>query len=87
MEKVKTCLQQLVLLLVAGYQLISRSILLPRCRYYPSCSAYAHEAITRFGVFSGGYLVMKRLLRCHPFSKKYGLDLVPGAPGTCCTKD
>ena len=87
MDKVKTSLQQLVLLLVAGYQLISRSILPPRCRFYPSCSAYAQEAITRFGIFSGGCLVIKRLLRCHPFSKKHGLDFVPGVPGTCCTKD
>ncbi|MBO8141054.1 MAG: membrane protein insertion efficiency factor YidD [Firmicutes bacterium] len=39
----------------------------PRCRFYPSCSAYAEEAITRYGVLRGGWLSLKRLLKCHPW--------------------
>jgi putative membrane protein insertion efficiency factor len=39
------------------------------CRFYPSCSQYAAEAIEKYGVFSGGIKSVKRLLRCNPFSK------------------
>ncbi len=47
-----------------------------RCRYYPTCSNYAMEAIYRYGVFRGGYLSIKRILRCNPWGK-YGYDPVP----------
>ena len=39
----------------------------PSCRYIPSCSAYAMEAITKYGAAKGGWLALKRLSRCHPF--------------------
>jgi len=39
----------------------------PCCRFYPSCSSYAIESIERFGVAKGGWLSMKRIIRCHPF--------------------
>lgn len=46
------------------------SLFLPRvCRFYPTCSKYALEAIQKYGVFKGGRLVLGRILRCHPFSK------------------
>ena len=46
------------------------------CRFWPSCSAYAAEAIETYGLFSGGRLAVRRILRCHPFGGR-GVDLVP----------
>ncbi len=49
----------------------------PRCRYYPTCSAYAYQAISKYGALKGGWLAFKRLCRCHPFSKRDYFDPVP----------
>lgn len=48
----------------------------PSCRFTPSCSAYAQEAVNRYGAGRGGWLTLRRLLRCHPFGGK-GYDPVP----------
>lgn len=48
----------------------------PTCKYYPTCSQYAIEAIEKYGAFKGGFLAIKRILRCNPFSKG-GYDPVP----------
>ena len=48
----------------------------PSCRFLPTCSAYSLEAIQRFGAIKGGYLAIKRILKCHPFHPG-GIDLVP----------
>ncbi len=47
------------------------------CRFEPTCSRYAYEAIERFGVARGVWLGLKRLARCQPFSRKFGFDPVP----------
>lgn len=46
------------------------------CRYYPTCSQYAIEAIEEYGFFGGWYLAIKRIIRCNPFGR-YGYDPVP----------
>jgi putative membrane protein insertion efficiency factor len=63
-------------LLIRLYQWTVSPLLGPRCRFHPSCSHYAHEAVVRFGVLTGGWLALKRLLRCHPWHPG-GLDPVP----------
>lgn len=63
-------------MLIAGYQRFL-SPLLPRvCRFYPSCSTYASEAIERHGAWRGGILAVRRIARCHPFHPG-GYDPVP----------
>jgi len=62
--------------LIRGYQAIISPLLPPACRFYPSCSSYAHEAFSRHGAGAGLKLTIFRLLRCHPFCAG-GIDLVP----------
>jgi len=62
--------------LIRAYQLTASPLLGPRCRFYPSCSHYAHEAILRHGVLRGGGLTLARLARCHPWHSG-GFDPVP----------
>ena len=47
------------------------------CRFYPTCSQYAIEAVSKHGVFKGLGLAIKRFSRCHPYSKEAHIDLVP----------
>ena len=61
---------------IRGYQLVISPMIGPRCRFYPSCSCYAHTAIERHGVVRGLWLGLRRLLRCHPFAPG-GYDPVP----------
>jgi len=57
---------RLLLLLIAVYRRLVSPLLPATCRYYPTCSAYAEEAVRRFGWLRGGGLAVRRLLRCHP---------------------
>ncbi len=69
-------LARFLVMLVRGYQ-VSISPLLPAsCRYTPSCSQYAIEALKRHGALKGSWLTVRRLLRCHPF-RPGGFDPVP----------
>ncbi len=49
----------------------------PSCRFTPTCSAYAYEAINKYGIMKGGWLAVKRIVRCHPFYKGDPYDPVP----------
>jgi uncharacterized protein len=68
--------RHLLLWIIRAYQLLVSPWLGPRCRFYPSCSCYAHAAIEQHGALRGGWLALRRLLRCHPFHEG-GYDPVP----------
>jgi putative membrane protein insertion efficiency factor len=80
------------LYLLRGYKRWISPMLPPSCRYVPTCSEYAMEAVERFGVFRGGAMAALRVLRCHPFVKG-GLDPVVRIdpmvknPTHCCVRD
>ena len=65
-----------LILLVRAYQIVLSPLLPASCRYYPSCSTYAIEALERHGALRGGWLTLRRLLRCNPF-RPGGYDPVP----------
>jgi uncharacterized protein len=67
---------RLLVLLLTGYRLFVSPLLGQRCRFYPSCSAYALEAVQVHGALRGSWLAVRRLSRCHPFHAG-GLDPVP----------
>ncbi|MCX5932789.1 MAG: membrane protein insertion efficiency factor YidD [Cyanobacteria bacterium] len=69
-------LQFALMALITGYRRWLSPLLGPRCRFIPSCSAYGLEAIQRHGPWRGGWLTLRRLLRCHPFTP-CGCDPVP----------
>ncbi len=62
--------------LIRGYQRVISPLLPPSCRFHPSCSQYALEAVTRHGALRGSWLAARRLVRCHPFHPG-GYDPVP----------
>ncbi len=62
--------------LIRGWQLGPSAILPPSCRFQPSCSQYAIEAIDKYGPIKGGWLAFKRIMRCHPWGG-CGHDPVP----------
>ena len=76
MAKNNSTPQKLVITGIKGYQRFISPLLGSNCRFTPSCSAYATEAINRFGVIKGGWLSSKRILRCHPLNDG-GEDPVP----------
>lgn len=69
-------MRKLITLLIRLYQVTISPYLGGRCRYVPTCSEYAIEAIERFGVIKGSILAIKRLFSCHPWGK-CGYDPVP----------
>jgi len=69
-------MRMVLVAVVRGYQMILSPLLPAACRYYPSCSAYAIEALERHGAFRGTWLTMRRIARCNPF-RPGGFDPVP----------
>ncbi|PKG22239.1 membrane protein insertion efficiency factor YidD [Niallia nealsonii] len=69
-------MQKLFIFIIRFYQKIISPLTPPSCRFYPTCSSYGLEAIKRYGAFKGGYLTIKRILKCHPFHPG-GIDPVP----------
>jgi putative membrane protein insertion efficiency factor len=65
-----------LVLVIRGYQLWVSPLLPATCRYYPTCSVYAIEALERHGALNGSWLAIRRILRCHPF-RPGGYDPVP----------
>ena len=65
-----------LVLAIRGYQVAISPLLPPACRYYPTCSHYAVEALERHGPVRGSWLALRRILRCHPF-RPGGYDPVP----------
>jgi len=76
MAKDNSTPQHLAVALVKAYQRWLSPLLGNNCRFHPSCSYYAIEAINRFGVLKGCWLAGKRILKCHPLNAG-GLDPVP----------
>lgn len=68
--------RRLAMLLVRAYQYLISPLLGPRCRFHPTCSHYALEAFEQHGLWRGGFLALRRLLRCHPWHPG-GYDPVP----------
>ena len=68
---------------VRVYQYAISPVLGPRCRYQPTCSDYASEALGTHGAIAGGWLALKRFGRCHPWGG-HGYDPVPRAKAPCC---
>ena len=70
---------KLLIMLIRFYQRFLTPLKPPTCRFYPTCSHYGIEAVTRFGAIKGGWLTVKRILKCHPFHPG-GFDPVPEKP-------
>ena len=61
--------RRVALLVIHGYQLLLAPFAGGACRFEPSCSAYALEAVTRYGILRGGWMALRRVARCHPFAQ------------------
>ena len=70
-------MKRLFLLLIRFYQKCISPYTPPSCRFTPTCSAYAYTAIQKYGALKGGYLALRRQLRCNPFYKGDYFDPVP----------
>ncbi len=72
-------MRNITIFLIIIYQRVISPLFLPSCRFYPSCSEYAIQALRSQGFLKGMYLTFRRILRCHPFCKG-GVDPLPDPP-------
>jgi putative membrane protein insertion efficiency factor len=79
-------MRHFISVLIRAYQLAISPLLGARCRFYPSCSQYALEAVQAHGCLRGGALALRRLARCHPFHAG-GYDPVPTRAQACHAHD
>ena len=68
-------MKNIIIKLIEIYQFFSK-LKPPVCRFYPTCSEYMKQAVIKYGIIKGGYLGVKRILRCHPYNEG-GYDPVP----------
>lgn len=66
--KFKKALMVFIITLIKFYQISFRFLFPPSCRFYPSCSEYSISALKKYGFLKGGWLVVKRIIRCNPFN-------------------
>ncbi len=69
-------MRSVMLWLIRLYQRTISQLTPPSCRFYPSCSEYAYQAINKYGALKGGWMAIRRIARCHPFNPG-GYDPVP----------
>lgn len=72
-------IKNLFIILIKGYRLLISPLFPPACRFHPTCSQYAIEALETFGIVQGSCLALKRILRCHPYHPG-GYDPIPPKP-------
>ena len=60
-------MKTVIILLIRFYQIVISPMFPPRCRFYPTCSQYALEAVQKKGAVKGSWMALKRILKCHPF--------------------
>ncbi|CAD5926851.1 Putative membrane protein insertion efficiency factor [Planktothrix agardhii] len=72
-------IKTLLITLIRGYRLLISPLFPPVCRFHPTCSQYAIEALETFGIVQGSWLALKRILRCHPYHPG-GYDPIPPKP-------
>nr|WP_083620907.1 membrane protein insertion efficiency factor YidD [Planktothrix paucivesiculata] len=72
-------MKNLFIILIKGYRLLISPLFPPACRFHPTCSQYAIEALETFGIVQGSWLALKRILRCHPYHPG-GYDPIPPKP-------
>lgn len=70
-------IKKTMILMIRGYRVFISPALGCNCRFFPSCSLYAQIAIERYGIFYGMWLIVKRLIKCHPWHTGDGYDPVP----------
>lgn len=73
-------MKRVLIAIVRGYARYISPFMAPHCRFHPTCSAYAEGALREHGVARGGWLALRRIVRCHPFHPG-GYDPVPHGPG------